>query len=194
MAVAACARRGAALVPSLISPVLSPPAGFLANASPQGRRTPAPAQCVCLSHCFQGCKGCPHKPRHGLRAGQRDVDKKEPQLGNTSGVLGFPCVRFWQSPRRGHACVVSHTFHHPRAVQVREVRHPARRPRLLGDLRKPRQNTVRRKTGGKPWILSANIDQLSTTYPAQITGGCQVLTCLSFFSAWKYRLINSPWE
>lgn len=124
VAAAACAGRGVALVPSsLVSPVLSPPAGFFANSSPEGRGKPAPAPCACLSHCFQGCK-----PSHCPRAGQRDIDKKEPQLGNTSGVLGFPCVRFWQSPHMGFACIISQTFHRRRAVQVGEVRHPARRP------------------------------------------------------------------
>lgn len=124
VAAAACAGRGVALVPSsLVSPVLSPPAGFFANSSPEGRGKPAPAPCACLSHCFQGCKSS-----HCPRAGQRDIDKKEPQLGNTSGVLGFPCVRFWQSPHMGFACIISQTFHRRRAVRVGEVRHPARRP------------------------------------------------------------------
>lgn len=81
-----------ALVPSLLSPVLSPPPGFFAKASSEGHRKPAPAHCACLSHYLQGWKGCPGKARHCPRAGQRDVDKKEPQLGQSSRILGFLAV------------------------------------------------------------------------------------------------------
>lgn len=109
------------MVSSLISPVLSPPAGSSANPSPQGFREPAPPR-VPLSPTALKRTVCPDKPCHGQRRVRATWTRWD-----TLGVLGYQFVNSWQSPGRGHACVVPQTFHHCRAVGGREVGHPARR-------------------------------------------------------------------
>lgn len=108
------------MVSSLISPVLSPPAGSSANPSPQGFREPAPAPCAFpprLSN-VQCVLTNPAMVRSG--------SERRGQDGTLWEAWGYPFVNSWQSPGRGHACDVPQTFHHCRAVGGREVGHPAR--------------------------------------------------------------------
>lgn len=109
------------MVSSLISPVLSPPAGSSANPSPQGFREPVPAPCAPFPHGFQAYS-VSRQTLPWSEAGQSDVDK----MGHF-GSLGASVCKFLAVARQGPACVVPQTFHHSRAVGGREVGHPARR-------------------------------------------------------------------
>lgn len=61
-------------VQSLVSLVLAPRAGFSANPSPEGLRTPHPAACVRVPDRSQRCKSCPDKPCPCRGTGPRDVN------------------------------------------------------------------------------------------------------------------------